>query len=198
MEASLNVNKRKRSLSRTFEEDHHFLEKGVFNHFLLGFIRDKIGVEVCKTMLVTSETVQLLDGAEHIGKMILQSDVVEHYRQCLYTFRQDQEAQALVAEFVKMKERYEEVQRFGRYHPDYKTVTKQTRELKRSVDLHETVIEFKKAENAVQKLLDEVSVILGYSISEQIKVPTGNPFFDTGSSCGGGCGSGGSCGCSVH
>ncbi|MEH7107983.1 YlbF family regulator, partial [Bacillus sp. JJ1764] len=33
----------------------------------------------------------------------------------------------------------------------------------------------------------------GGAVSENIKVPTGNPFFDSGH--GSGCGSGGSCGC---
>ena len=98
---------------------------------------------------------------------------------------------------MKIKEQYEDVQRFGKYHPDYKTITRQVRDVKREVDLHATIAAFKKAENELQKLLDEISVILGQAVSEHVKVPTGNPFFDTGSSCGGGCGSGGSCGCSA-
>ena len=35
-------------------------------------------------MLATLESVQILDTAERIAKMILNSDVVENYRQCLY------------------------------------------------------------------------------------------------------------------
>ena len=61
------------------------------------------------------------------------------------------------------------------------------------MDLDEHVAQFRRAENALQSLLDEISVIVGHSVSEQIKVPTGNPFFDSS----GGCGSGGSCGCSA-
>jgi cell fate (sporulation/competence/biofilm development) regulator YlbF (YheA/YmcA/DUF963 family) len=129
--------------------------------------------------------------------MVLQSDVAENYRQCLYRLNKDSHAQALIAEFVKIKEQYEDVQRFGKYHPDYKTITRQVRDVKRQVDLHATIAAFKKAESELQKLLDEISVILGQAVSEHVKVPTGNPFFDTGSSCGGGCGSGGSCGCSA-
>ena len=55
------------------------------------------------------------------------------------------------------------------------------------MDLDENVAEFRKAENDLQGLLDEVSIIIGHSVSEQIKVPTGNPFFGSHSS-GGGCG----------
>ena len=148
-------------------------------------------------MLTTMRTVELLDESDHVANMVLQSDVAENYRQCLYRLNKDSHAQALIAQFVKIKEQYEDVQRFGKYHPDYKTITRQVRDVKREVDLHATIAAFKKAENELQKLLDEISVILGQAVSEHVKVPTGNPFFDTGSSCGGGCGSGGSCGCSA-
>jgi cell fate (sporulation/competence/biofilm development) regulator YlbF (YheA/YmcA/DUF963 family) len=149
-------------------------------------------------LLATLERVEILNQAESLAKMILQSDVAEQYRQCFYKLKQDQEAQKLITEFVKMKERYEEVQRFGKYHPDYTFVTLEIRKLKRKLDFHDTIAAFKKAENDVQKLLDEISVIIGKSVSEHVKVPTGNPFFDSLSSCGGGCGSGGSCGCSIR
>ncbi|WP_077211410.1 YlbF family regulator [Bacillus dakarensis] len=144
-------------------------------------------------MLATIERMEILDRAEFLSKMILQSDVVEYYYFCLNKLKSNKETQNKIKAFVKMKELYEEVQRFGRYHPDYKKVMKEIRELKRNMDLDENVAEFKKAENDLQALLDEVSVIIGGAVSPQIKVPTGNPFFD--SSCGGGCGSGGSCGC---
>ena len=147
-------------------------------------------------MLATIERIELLEKAEELVQMVLDSDIAENYRQCLYRVKSNKETQAKVKAFVKMKERYEEVQRFGRYHPDYKEVMGQIRVLKREVDLDEAVAEFKRAENDLQGLLDEISVLVGRSVSESVKVPTGNPFFDTGSSCGGGCGSGGSCGCS--
>ncbi|AQX53935.1 YlbF family regulator [Priestia flexa] len=148
-------------------------------------------------MLTTMRTIELLDESDALANMVLHSDVAEHYRECLNRLNKDTEAQKLIAEFGKMKEQYEDVQRFGKYHPDYKSITKQMRDIKRSVDLQHTIAAFKKAENELQKLLDEISVIIGQSVSEHIKVPTGNPFFDTGSSCGGGCGAGGSCGCSA-
>lgn len=148
-------------------------------------------------MLTTMRTIELLDESDALANMVLHSDVAEHYRECLNRLNKDTEAQKLIAEFGKMKEQYEDVQRFGKYHPDYKSITKQMRNIKRSVDLQHTITAFKKAENELQKLLDEISVIIGQSVSEHIKVPTGNPFFDTGSSCGGGCGAVGSCGCSA-
>ena len=150
-------------------------------------------------MLATSERVELLERAEGLAKMILKSDVAEQYRICLYKLKNNEESQRKINHFVSLKDLYEEVQRFGKYHPDYKRVMLQIRESKREMDLDSYVAEFRVAENNLQSLLDEVSVQLGGAVSKHIKVPTGNPFFDTGSSCGGGggCGSGGSCSCSA-
>jgi len=145
-------------------------------------------------MLATIETVEIMDQAERLAQEIIQSEVGLHYLDSLRKMNLDPVAQEKIQTFKSMKDSYEEVQRFGRYHPDYKTVTKATREAKREMDLHPSIIVYKQAENSLQQLLDEISMLLGHSVSPHIKVPTGNPFFE--SSCGGGCGSGGSCGCS--
>ncbi|WP_027408250.1 YlbF family regulator [Anoxybacteroides tepidamans] len=146
-------------------------------------------------IIATLERLEILNKAESLGKMIADSEVAERYRDCFQRLKHDRTAQELISYFTKMKERYEEVQRFGRYHPDYYTVTKEIREVKRRLDLHESVAAFKKAENELQELLDEISVLVGKAVSVQVKVPTGNPYFTSISSCSGGCGAGGSCGC---
>ncbi|MGM7684619.1 YlbF family regulator [Cytobacillus sp. Hm23] len=146
-------------------------------------------------MLATLETVEIIDGAEELSKMILDSEVFENYNICLNKLKKNEDAQSLIDKFVNIKEQYEDVQRFGKYHPDYKKISREVREIKREVDLNEIISEFKKAENSIQVLLDEISIIIGKTVSDSIKVPTGNPFFDAASSCGGGCGVGGSCGC---
>ncbi|MET3728861.1 cell fate (sporulation/competence/biofilm development) regulator YlbF (YheA/YmcA/DUF963 family) [Fictibacillus halophilus] len=136
----------------------------------------------------------LLEESLALAEMVADSSVAIAYRKSKYKLEQDVEAQKMIARFAKMKEQYEEVQRFGKYHPDFNTVSTQVRTLKRELDFHENIAQFKKAEKELENLLMECSRIIAYSVSEQIKVPTGNPFFDE-SSCSGGCGSGGSCGC---
>ncbi|OIK14062.1 regulator [Bacillus sp. MUM 116] len=144
-------------------------------------------------MLATSERIELLDSADELAKMILESDVVEQYQISLYKLQHNRESQRKIKRFVSVKDLYEDVQRFGKYHPDYKKIMTEVRECKREMDLDPLVADFKLAENDLQTLLDKVSILIGGAVSEHIKVPTGNPFFDTGHSCSGGCGSG-SCG----
>jgi cell fate (sporulation/competence/biofilm development) regulator YlbF (YheA/YmcA/DUF963 family) len=147
-------------------------------------------------MLATTERILLLDEAEELAKIILQSDIVEQYQISFYKLKSNKESQRKINAFIRLKDRYDEVQRFGKYHPDYKLVMGQIRDVKREMDLDDLVAEFKRAENDFQQLLDEVSMIIGKSVSIHVKVPTGNPFFDSSSSCSGGCSTGGSCGCS--
>ncbi|WP_198863686.1 YlbF family regulator [Bacillus velezensis] len=148
-------------------------------------------------MYATIESVKLQSEAEQLAGMIVQSETAENYRDCYKRLREDEEAGRIIRSFMSVKEQYEDVQRFGKYHPDYREISRKMREMKRELDLNDKVAEFKKAETELQSLLDEISIELGTAVSEHVKVPTGNPYFDGLSSCGGGCGSGGGCGCKV-
>ena len=147
-------------------------------------------------MLATMETIEIVQKAEALAELVMQSEIGENYFAHLYKLKNDQLAQQKIKKFGALKDLYEEVQRFGKYHPEYKRVNMDIREAKRDMDLHPTIANFKRAEMDLQTVLDEISMKIGRAVSPQIKVPTGNPFFDSGSGCSGGCGTGGSCGCS--
>ncbi|AVQ98937.1 YlbF family regulator [Oceanobacillus sp. M65] len=143
-------------------------------------------------MIATLEYVDILDRSELLGKMVLDSDVMESYNNSLQELNEDKEAQRLIKAFKDIKVHYEDVQRFGRYHPDYNDIMKRVRSVKREMDMNEKVATFKIAERNLQKLLDEISGHVALSVSEQIKAPKdGGALSDSG--CG--CGSGGGCGC---
>lgn len=143
-------------------------------------------------MIATMEYADILDRAELLGDMVLQSDVMEDYYNARQAMEDDDEAQQLIKAFNDIKSHYEDVQRFGRYHPDYNQIMKQVRSTKRAMDMHETVAAYKIAERNLQKLLDEISQYVAESISADIKAPKdGAALTDDG------CGSGGSCGCKV-
>jgi len=147
-------------------------------------------------MMMTSEWAFILDEADTLSSMILNSELVRNYREAHQAVYGDRALVEKIAAFNRLKEQYEDVQRFGKYHPDYHTITKEIRKQKRELDLNEKVANLKLAENELQDLLDEISLIIGKSVSEAVKVPVSNPFFET--SChSGGCGSGGKCSCSA-
>ncbi|MBU8907138.1 YlbF family regulator [Desertibacillus haloalkaliphilus] len=145
-------------------------------------------------MLTAVTSMEVLEEADELARMILSSDLFQAYKESKHKLQTDEHAQQLVARFIKMKESYEEVQRFGKYHPDYDRVSKEIRVLKRELDMHDSVAEYKRLEKELETLLNEVSAHVARAVSESIKVPTGNPFFDN-LSCSGGCGSGAGCSC---
>ena len=148
-------------------------------------------------MMMTSEWLHILDGADELSAMILQSEPVQQYRLAYKAVYEDEALVQQINAFQRMKDQYEDVQRFGKYHPDYNTIMKSIRKQKRELDLNEAISALRVAENEVQYLLDEVSLLIGRSVSDAVKVPMSNPFFETNSSCGSSCGTGGGCGCSA-
>lgn len=145
-------------------------------------------------MILTTETIELLDDAGRIVLMIKHSVTFQDYIDKKTTLSQDKEAQRLIKKFEQKKESYEEVERFGRYHPDYSSVLKETRLLKRDVDLNESVAQFKVAERKLQALLDQIAEKLAFSISRDIVVEKDGALFTEHSK---GCSTGGGCGCSA-
>lgn len=145
-------------------------------------------------MIMTIEWAYILDEADQLSSMILSSDLAKNLQEAHRQVYSDELLVKQIAAFNKMKEQYEEVQRFGKYHPDYHTVMKKIRQQKRSLDENEKIARLKLAENDFQQLLDEVSLIIGKSVSEAVKVPVNNPL-SASNSCG--CSTGGGCSCSA-
>ncbi|MEK5146454.1 YlbF family regulator [Psychrobacillus sp. FSL K6-4615] len=149
-------------------------------------------------MIMTNEWVEIMDQSDILCTMILSSEQFYQYLDAHRAVYTDTSLVGEVNSFARLKEQYEEVQRFGKYHPDYSKVMKDIRVTKRKLDMVDAVANLKVAENELQDLLDEVSLLIGKSVSEGVKVPVSNPFFaSSGSSCGSGCGTGGSCSCSA-
>ena len=148
-------------------------------------------------MMINSDWIYILDVTDELNNMILRSKQVMALRAAREEVYSDAGLVERIHAFNKMKEHYEDVQRFGKYHPDYQSIMKNIREQKRAIDLNEKVAKLKIAENDFQDLLDQVSLIIGKSVSDAVKVPVSNPFFNTDSSCGSGCGTGGGCSCSA-
>lgn len=148
-------------------------------------------------MIMTYEWAEITDFADELSQMILQSEQADLYRAAYASVYNDKNLADEIQAFARLKDQYEEVQRFGKYHPEYSRVMKQIRVDKRRLDLNEKVANLRLAENELQDLMDQVSFILGRSVSEAVKIPSTNPFFSSESSCGGSCGTGGGCSCSA-
>ncbi|MCZ8520221.1 MULTISPECIES: YlbF family regulator [Paenibacillus] len=100
----------------------------------------------------------------------------------------DPEVFGLVKEFAKRKERFEECERFGHYHPNYHEALDAVKEVQSQLESVESVRRYMEAERKLDELLYEVSETIARAVSDTIKVPSNDPLASTG-----GCSSGGSC-----
>lgn len=143
-------------------------------------------------MMMTSEWAFILDEVDELNAMIGASQLAQNLREARDAVYKDEQLVAQIRAFQYMKEQYEDVQRFGKYHPDYSKVMKEIRQQKRALDLHDLVANLRLAENDFQGLLDEIGLLIGTSVSPSVKVETDGLLT---SSCGTGCGTGGGCAC---
>ena len=77
----------------------------------------------------------------------------------------------LIEKFNKVKIKYDEVQKYGKYHPDLKKVQLSLVEVKEELYTNKIVVEYKKLEKVIQDELDEVSKRIAKAVSDNIKHP---------------------------
>ena len=76
----------------------------------------------------------------------------------------------LCIRLLKSKVAYDEVMRFGKYHPDYQKVMLETRRRKRAYEMLPVVMDYKSKEVALQNLIDEVVSKIAFSVSKNVKI----------------------------
>jgi cell fate (sporulation/competence/biofilm development) regulator YlbF (YheA/YmcA/DUF963 family) len=77
----------------------------------------------------------------------------------------------LLNEFNKCKIKFEEVSKYGKYHPDLKQVQIELAKIKTEVFTNEIISEYKLLEKHIQKILDDISRQIAQSVSPKIKYP---------------------------
>ena len=170
----------------------------MFNMFTIFTFNDKMNEEWgCSLVIVTMEHVAILDKSEALAEMILQSEVMQRYEDAYITLYSDPTATALIRSFTSIKDQYEDVERFGRYHPDYAKIMREVRSIKREMDLNPLVAEFKLRERELQRFLDDISEVIAKSVSEHIIVPRDDALYSSGGCASGKCASGQACSCSA-
>lgn len=138
-------------------------------------------------MIYDIDIIEVMDHADELNRMILNSEAYQVYKEAYIDLTQNEEVQHLKDKLIRIKEKYDEVNRFGRYHPDYQTIMLETRRRKKEFDMHPEVARVKQLETQLQTLLDEVLIIIASSVSTEVKVEKGNPFFES-HTCSSGCG----------
>lgn len=145
--------------------------------------------------MTIEKEMEILDQLDALNDMVKQTSEYEQYCHYRYLLEHDSEVSKMVRKFSRLKEDYEEVQRFGKYHPDFNTKRREVNQFKKELDMHPIVMEYRRAEFKLQDLLDEVLYHVSETVSDHVNIVSNNPFFANGEASG--CSTGGSCGCKV-
>ena len=144
-------------------------------------------------MIITENFFEIEDQTAKLTNAVIESKVCTDFLHKKRMLESDEKAQQLRSSFTRAKEKFEKVEPYGKHAPDYKELQRAARKEKRALDMHPSVMEFRVAQTQLQGLLDEITSKIAQTVSEDIMVESGNPFFNRGKH--GGCGNGGSCGC---
>ena len=77
----------------------------------------------------------------------------------------------LIAEFNDVKTKYNEVSKYGKYHPDLKEVRLVLASAKKALFSNVVISEYKQLEKEIQKILDNISRKIAQSVSPKVKYP---------------------------
>lgn len=121
--------------------------------------------------------------AEDLLEVVKKSATFQNYLQKKREMYQDPQVENLRRDFLNKKESFEFIDRLGDYAPDRRQKQRELRNSKRTLDLHPKVAAFRYAETRLQTLLDEIALAIARTVSDQVKVDTGSPFFETKSTC---------------
>ncbi|WP_232330819.1 MULTISPECIES: YlbF family regulator [Thermoactinomyces] len=123
----------------------------------------------------TLDMTEILLAAYRLADQINNSQEVQHYLECKKRMEEDPEAQKMIREFQKLKDRYEEAQRFGIFHPNYHEAKEAALSYQKKLRQYPVVRDCFEAEERLDQLLHAVSLTIARSVSPSIKVPGNDP-----------------------
>ncbi|MGC6767616.1 YlbF/YmcA family competence regulator [Enterococcus sp. LJL128] len=140
-------------------------------------------------MIVNESLFDIEDQTAVLVQSVLNSDMMVSYRKNRNDMTGSDEVQEKLTGFLAARADFERIENYGAHAPDFRSKQRALRQAKRQLDMCEEVAEFRFSETEVQTVLDSLSSAIAKTISDDIKVDAGNPFFTKGSNhgCGGSC-----------
>jgi cell fate (sporulation/competence/biofilm development) regulator YlbF (YheA/YmcA/DUF963 family) len=127
------------------------------------------------TQTKSLDMAEILMEAYQLADRINESEEVRRYLHLKERLDADPEVRRLIGEFRRKKEKFEEAQRFGHFHPDYHAAKEEAESFQEKMARHPLIAEFLQAEEQLDRLLNEVSRTIAHAVSESVRVPVNDP-----------------------
>ena len=139
-------------------------------------------------MIYTEEVFAIEDCIEELCEQLVQSPVVQEHLNNRLRINRSSETKEREKKFMVAREAFERIEAYGKHAPDYTEKRRQLRQQKRQLDMDENVSAFRVSERELQEVLDRLTYEIAQSVSPDIKINAGNPFFEFAQKgCGGSC-----------
>ena len=139
-------------------------------------------------MIYNDEVLDIEKSVDSLSETITESFLVVNYLKSFEAMAIDKEVADIRDAFLIAKNQFEQIEAYGKYAPDFKEKRRAVRKIKRQLDTNDLVSEFKYNETSLQNMLDYITFDIAKSISDEIKIDAGNPFFEFAKrGCGGSC-----------
>ncbi len=125
--------------------------------------------ELCYTTLGEDMTESLIDLTNETIEAFKTSPLFEAVKKAQIAFN-DEEVNKRLDTYKRWQEKYQDVKKYGHYHPDFKDVQKSFQSAKIQLYTHPLMVEYLEAYKAFQSLLDQFTKTLAMTISEQIQI----------------------------
>lgn len=139
-------------------------------------------------MIYNDEVLDIEKSVDCLSETINGSHLVVNYLNSFEAMAIDKKVAEIRDDFLIAKNQFEQIEAYGKYAPDFKEKRRTVRKIKRQLDTNDLVSEFKYNETSLQNMLDYITFDIAKSISDEIKIDAGNPFFEFAKrGCGGSC-----------
>ena len=140
-----------------------------------------------KAVIINEELFELEDQCHQLVQTIVTSEMMEQYLKTKKEMETSINVNQLKNDFIASRQAFEEILPYGKYVPEFREKQRTVRQAKRQLDLNEEVAAFRISETELQKILDSIGKQLAHTISTEIKISAGSPFFEKSEGCGGNC-----------
>lgn len=130
-------------------------------------------------MIYDEQMIEIEDAMDHLVTALRHSVIYTRYQKAQQKLAEDDEAQDLIQTFHDSQDKLSAIEPYGSYVPGAADLKKATLSAKRTMDLYPMIADYKVARLNLETVIDTISVAVANSVSAQIKVATGNPFFAT-------------------
>ncbi len=88
------------------------------------------------------------------------------------TLESNADVQALIQTFKAKESAYNDIKKYGKHHPDLKTVRREFQQAKQTLFEHEDVRIYKTLERTIQAILDDIVIQIQETISPRVGIKT--------------------------